>query len=184
MKKWRVLLVCFGLMCILPMTSQAKSDSVTADTRCSVCGMFVAKYPQWLASLTLDSGKVLYFDGVKDLIAYYLSPAEFGGVSGEVIKEIAVTDYYNQKQTDGKTAWFVVGSDVLGPMGHELIPFTSKEAAENFLKDRSKRSCSGDFNSIQEASNDIGESLVLYKKCIMSAISFNLTKTYILVGTF
>ncbi len=135
MKKWKVLLVCFGLMCVFPMTSQAKSDGVTADTRCPVCGMFVAKYPQWVASVTLDSGKMLYFDGVKDLMAYYLAPAEFGGVSGEVIKEIAVTDYYNQKLVDGKTAWFVVGSDVLGPMGHELIPFTSKEAAENFQKD-------------------------------------------------
>ena len=27
------------------------------------------------------------------------------------------------------------GSDVYGPMGHELIPFSSRAAAENFLKD-------------------------------------------------
>jgi len=29
----------------------------------------------------------------------------------------------------------VIGSDVYGPMGHELIPFVTGEAAESFSKD-------------------------------------------------
>jgi nitrous oxide reductase accessory protein NosL len=29
----------------------------------------------------------------------------------------------------------VIGSDVLGPMGHELIPLETREDAEEFLRD-------------------------------------------------
>jgi Predicted lipoprotein involved in nitrous oxide reduction len=29
----------------------------------------------------------------------------------------------------------VIGSDVLGPMGHELLPFKDQEAAQEFLED-------------------------------------------------
>jgi nitrous oxide reductase accessory protein NosL len=36
---------------------------------------------------------------------------------------------------DAREAWFVVGSDVLGPMGHELVPFARREEAEEFLRD-------------------------------------------------
>jgi copper chaperone NosL len=120
---------------VVPVNSQGESDAIGPDTRCAVCGMFVAKYPQWLVSLTLDDGKTIYFDGVKDLMAYYLSPSEFGGSSQDGINKVTVKDYYSQKWSDGKAAWFVAGSDVLGPMGHELLPFASKEAAVNFMKD-------------------------------------------------
>ncbi len=109
--------------------------SVGGDTRCPVCGMFVGKYPQWLSQARLSDGTVAAFDGVKDLAAYAFSPPEFGAAAGAVVTDIAVRDYYSQAWTDGRQALFVVGSDILGPMGHELIPFSSRAGAENFLKD-------------------------------------------------
>ncbi|HYG70620.1 MAG TPA: nitrous oxide reductase accessory protein NosL, partial [Anaeromyxobacteraceae bacterium] len=42
--------------------------------RCPVCGMFVAKYPEWLASLRLRDGTVAWFDGPKDLARYLRDP--------------------------------------------------------------------------------------------------------------
>ena len=36
---------------------------------------------------------------------------------------------------DGRSAHYVVGSDVTGPMGKELIPFATREAALEFSKD-------------------------------------------------
>ncbi|MEE4134737.1 MAG: nitrous oxide reductase accessory protein NosL, partial [Desulforhopalus sp.] len=39
----------------------------------------------------------------------------------------------------GRHAFYVVGSDILGPMGHELIPFAERAAAENFLADHHGR---------------------------------------------
>ena len=114
---------------------QSKENIPGAKERCPVCGMFVAKYPQWLATLTTENNKVFYFDGVKDMMAYFFSPEEFGATAGQTIGKVEVKNYYSQKWIDGKTAWYVVGSDVLGPMGHELIPFGSEAAARNFLKD-------------------------------------------------
>ena len=36
---------------------------------------------------------------------------------------------------EARSAFYVIGSDVLGPMGHELLPFEELEAAEEFLED-------------------------------------------------
>ena len=40
---------------------------------------------------------------------------------------------------DANTAYFVIGSDVYGPMGRELIPLVSKSDAEAFKKDHKGR---------------------------------------------
>ena len=56
-------------------------------------------------------------------------------VAPKQINQILVKDYYRLEYSDGKNAFYVIGSDVLGPMGNELIPFTEKNAAEEFLTD-------------------------------------------------
>jgi hypothetical protein len=33
--------------------------------KCPVCGMFVAKYPDWVAALVFSDGSTVFFDGVK-----------------------------------------------------------------------------------------------------------------------
>lgn len=101
--------------------------------RCKVCGMYVTKYRPWLAQLRMQDDSVSFFDGVKDMLAYYFAPQKFGEKS--TVKEIWVTDYYTQRWLDGTKAFFVIGSDVLGPMGHEFVPFDTLAAAENFKKD-------------------------------------------------
>ncbi len=108
--------------------------TVDPKSRCAVCGMMVAKYPQWVAQLKTSS-EVLLFDGVKDMMAYYLEPEMYGGQKGEALSGIYVKDYYSQQWIDSLSAFYVIGSDVLGPMGHEFIPFESRDGAENFLKD-------------------------------------------------
>ena len=108
--------------------------------KCPVCGMFVYKYPKWAAFIYYEkNGKLahLAFDGVKDMMKFYFDPAKWGYDASikDHIKKIVVRDYYTLKPMRAQSAWYVVGSDVYGPMGNELIPFASKEAAENFLKD-------------------------------------------------
>lgn len=107
---------------------------VGAKERCPVCGMFVAKYPAWLSQIRLAGGGVKFFDGVKDMMAYYHAPKAFGG-SGEAVAGMWVRDYYSLEWLEAEKASYVLGSDVHGPMGHEFIPFASRAAAENFLKD-------------------------------------------------
>ena len=108
---------------------------VQKDERCAVCGMFVVKYPAWLARIKRADGTVRSFDGVKDMMVYYFDPTRFGDPAGPDKAEIRVKDYYNLRWIDGRKAFYVVGSDVYGPMGHEFIPFALREAAEAFSKD-------------------------------------------------
>lgn len=108
---------------------------VKKDARCPVCGMFVKKYPNWITQLIFDNGDIQVFDGVKDMMAYYFAPQHFGSSSDLKVTSVLVKDYYQQEWIDGKTAYYVRGSDVYGPMGHELIPFKNRAAAENFMKD-------------------------------------------------
>lgn len=127
----------FAVISFLFVSSPAFGQThkvIPDDARCPVCGMMVAKYPTWAATLTAPRGE-LFFDGVKDMIAYYHHPEMYGGQPGEQMVDILVLDYYKQEWIDGLKAYYVVGSDVLGPMGHEFIPFAAKDAAESFLSD-------------------------------------------------
>ena len=106
---------------------------VPNEAKCPVCGMFVTKYPKWAARIT-ESTNTHYFDGVKDMMKFYIFDVDFS-YDRSKIKNIEVTDFYTLKAIDAKKAFYVVGSDLFGPMGNELIPFLSKEAAQNFLSD-------------------------------------------------
>ena len=101
---------------------------VDQDEKCPVCGMYLYKYPQWISKMSIH-GKVYYFDGNKDMLKFYF---RHGAQKDAVLR---VQEYYTHKVIDGKTSYFVVGSDVYGPMGDELIAFRSKVAAKRFLLD-------------------------------------------------
>jgi len=113
---------------------------VEKDEKCPVCGMFVAKYPRWAARMNyVDNGKTVShaFDGVKDMLKFYHNPSKWGNYAKQPDDKVAllVTDYYTQEAIDGKAAFYVVGSDMYGPMGREFIPFKDEASAQSFLKD-------------------------------------------------
>ncbi len=107
--------------------------SVPQDAKCPVCGMFVAKYPKWSAMMQHD-GKVYYFDGVKDMMKYYIFDGDFPYDRTHITK-MMVSDYYTIEAIPAKDAFYVLDADVYGPMGHELIPFKSQERAKTFMAD-------------------------------------------------
>lgn len=116
-------------------TKEAKLQIVVPkDAKCPVCGMYVYKYPRWATEIITKDGKKLYFDGCKDMFKFLLNPEKYG-YKDLKIKKILVTDYYHQIAIPAKKAYYVIGSDVLGPMGNELIPFKYKKDAKTFLKD-------------------------------------------------
>ncbi|OQX74440.1 MAG: hypothetical protein B6D59_02450 [Campylobacteraceae bacterium 4484_4] len=112
----------------------ADKIAVPKDAKCPVCGMFVAKYPKWAASITYPDGHTYYFDGVKDMMKYYFNPEKFHGHKAKPSK-IMVQDFYSLKPVDATKAWYVIGSNVVGPMGNELIPFAEKGDARIFAKE-------------------------------------------------
>jgi nitrous oxide reductase accessory protein NosL len=46
-----------------------------------------------------------------------------------------VKDYYSTADIDARQAYFVIWSDVYGPMGHEPIPFEKEADAKEFLRE-------------------------------------------------
>ena len=109
--------------------------------KCPVCGMFVAKYPDWGAEILFKDGTHAFFDGAKDMFKYYFNLKNYhpSKTTGD-IDSIYVTDYYDLTWTDGNKAFYVIGSDVYGPMGRELIPFKEEAGAKDFLKDHKGKS--------------------------------------------
>jgi copper chaperone NosL len=104
--------------------------------KCAVCGMFVHKYPDWVAEVLFPDGTKVVFDGPKDLFKYLLDPEKYGSArSRDAMKTIFVTDYYQVRPVDAYKAFYVFESDVYGPMGKELVPFEREADARSFLKD-------------------------------------------------
>ena len=98
--------------------------------------MFVSRYPDWTATVTFQDGSLAWFDGAKDLFKFLADPGRFmPGRKAADVRVVTVTDYYGVTPLDAKEAFFVVGSDVFGPMGKELIPFSKRTEAEEFLRD-------------------------------------------------
>ena len=114
--------------------------------RCAVCGMFVAKYSNWVATIAYPDGSHRFFDGPKDLFRYLT------GKDGSTARdaEIWVTDYYTTNSIKAREAFFVAGSDVFGPMGAELIPLATADLAESFRADHGGADVLA-FDAIDEA---------------------------------
>jgi copper chaperone NosL len=104
--------------------------------RCPVCGMFVAKYPDWVAQAIYRDGSSVVFDGAKDLFKYLFDLRTYAPTKRAAdIAALYVMDYYTLTLVDGRAAWYVIGSDVLGPMGRELIPHAAEKSARQFMVD-------------------------------------------------
>jgi len=137
MKRTGFFLLLLSLLVVAPAAAAEKAPPApSAKDKCPVCGMFVAPYPNWVGGIVYKDGGRSYFDGPKDLFTYYFAPEKYGSARKRAdIADIYVTDYYSVSAIDGRKAFYVIGSDVRGPMGKELVPFAKKSDADGFLKD-------------------------------------------------
>lgn len=120
---------------------EVKPAAPAAGDKCPVCGMFVAKYPDFLAQIVFKDGSHAFFDGVKDMMKYYFDLPKYNpSKKAADIAAILVTDYYSLKLIDGLKAYYVFGSNVYGPMGKEMVPFIGEPEAKEFLKDHAGKS--------------------------------------------
>lgn len=137
------------------LESNSERIKVNPDEKCPVCGMFTYKYPRWAAQIVVKHNSHQHrfsFDGVKDMMKFYFNPNKWGSyamVNAKTIQTIEVSDYYSQKAIDATKAFYVIGSDIYGPMGHELIPFETLEDAKTFKVDHHGKEVI-EFNKITE----------------------------------
>lgn len=134
--RWLIALSLLTLLGLPLAATAAAVPAADAKTHCGVCGMFVQRHPDWLAVLELDSAPAQFFCGPKDLFKFLHFPDRYlPEISRKNIRAIHLKDYYSLEFIDGKAAYFVIGSDILGPMGKDLIPFARREDAAGFLQD-------------------------------------------------
>jgi nitrous oxide reductase accessory protein NosL len=107
-----------------------------ARDKCPVCGMFVAKYPDWVMVIQFRDGSPAFFDGTKDMFKYLFDLKRYAPSkkTGD-IRDIWVKDYYQLSFIDARKAWYIIGSDIYGPMGKELIPLEHEADARAFQND-------------------------------------------------
>ncbi|WP_299458516.1 nitrous oxide reductase accessory protein NosL [uncultured Microscilla sp.] len=101
-----------------------------ASTDCLHCGMPSAEFPKWKVKVTAKAGDIWYCSPR----CMFISTLDKAKAPKE-IQAIKVVEYYNTKPIDAKTAYYVTGSDILGPMGHDLVPLKDKAAADDFKKE-------------------------------------------------
>jgi len=99
--------------------------SVEAQTaRCEHCGMRADPAGAFTAGATLE-GRTLAFDSNKCLLRYRLDHPSITGAW--------VTDYYARTHLALDAAFFVTGSDVMGPMGADLVALGSRVDGERVV---------------------------------------------------
>ena len=127
---------CIFLYATTIIAAPAQAPAPSAKDKCPVCGMFVAKYPDWVAFAKTRDGLTYYYDGPKDLFTHYFNAGRYTpGRQQRDLINLSVKEYYSLKMIDAKGAFFVVGSDVYGPMGAELVPFATQKDAASFMND-------------------------------------------------
>jgi nitrous oxide reductase accessory protein NosL len=118
----RILLV-LGLATLFSTGCGPKAD------RCAKCGMLVDDHPRTIAGAVDRSGKAERFCCPRCMFVW------LRGERGEGARDIWITEYYKQQRTPIDQVFFVMGSDVTGPMGKDLVPVAERTAAERFLQD-------------------------------------------------
>jgi nitrous oxide reductase accessory protein NosL len=111
---------------------------IPADARCPVCGMFPARKPEWAAQLIFANGDTQFFDSPLTLWVYLRDVERFApGRSAAEVQSVWVTDGGTRRWIDAKAAFYVHGSDALGPMrAGNLPPFATEAAARAFAQRR------------------------------------------------
>ena len=85
-----IIVTALSLLCFLVvLTFAAPKESIPPDSRCSVCGMFVAKYPNWITQIRHSDNSLQSFDGVKDMMVYFFNPTKYGSLAQDTIRHLA-----------------------------------------------------------------------------------------------
>lgn len=107
------------------------TDSTEENFDCGNCGMPANEFPQFHAKIISKEQKTVWFCSTRCMFIGALKPnSPYTDAS-----QRQVMDYYENKFIDAESALYVMGSDVPGPMGADLIPHKDQQAAEEFMKE-------------------------------------------------
>jgi copper chaperone NosL len=128
-------LIIFSLVAV-SFAAEPQDSNLPHKEKCTVCGMFVSMFADRNARIQFKDATEAIFCGAKCMFKYHLKMKKYNpGKNKEDVTVISVKDYYSATSIDALKAFFVIWSDVYGPMGHEPIPFEKEAEAKKFLKE-------------------------------------------------
>ena len=116
---------------VLLLIFTAATAVVAAERQsCHLCGMYIDQYQQTAAYLIDKEGRETATCGVADMIRFV---EDSGGP--DAFTSIQVTDWNSGQKIAASSATYVIGSDLVPDMIPNVIAFSTKEGAEQFIKE-------------------------------------------------
>ena len=104
-----------------------KGKGATADARCKHCGMKIDPTSAWRTELVAADGSTIGFDTPRCALTSWRSGTSHG-------VSLRVQEYYERRWRNADELRFVLGGDVVGPMGPDLVPVDPARATK-FIQD-------------------------------------------------
>src|SRR5215213_7744510 len=111
--KRRAFLVALGLVAL----------ACKKEQRCSHCGMRIDPASAWRTELVSEGGAITSFDTPRCGLTSWRS-------GKTAAKTIRVQEYYERRWREGTEVRFMIGGDVVGPMGPDLVPVEPSRATK------------------------------------------------------
>ena len=110
---------------------------IPENATCGKCGMYPARYPRWQSQIIFNDDTMTPFDGCKCMFNFIFAMDKFDQKHSKNDIAVAwVKDFNTGKWLNAEDASYVVGSNIMGPMGKELIPFADQAAAMKFQEEQ------------------------------------------------
>jgi nitrous oxide reductase accessory protein NosL len=115
------------MLVLAALLSACSPSAADERPRCAHCGMRVDPASGWRAGGTAQNGSALVFDAPKCLFRYR---------EGHTVRAPWMIEYYSQSRRPAAALHYVIGTDLTGPMGRDLVPVSSdRSAAERLRRD-------------------------------------------------
>ncbi len=103
------------------------ASGCTREARCKNCGMRVDPASAWKAELIGPGSLLVVFDTPRCALTFWRT-------GRQAAQALRVIEYYDRQPRDGAELRFVIGGDVLGPMGPDLVPVDAGRVSK-FIQD-------------------------------------------------
>jgi nitrous oxide reductase accessory protein NosL len=106
---------------------------IEVHKECPLCGMYPARYPQFNCQVIFKDGTYEAFDSAAGLLVYLLF-SDKTGIIAKPVDKIYFKHYLKENWLEADKTFFVVGSEILGPMGIEFLSVDSEKDAKEVKK--------------------------------------------------
>ncbi len=114
---------------VVALVAVAVTAGCKKEERCQKCGMKIDMASPWRAELVTAEGTKIPFDTPRCALDTWKN-------GKAQARSLRVQEYYDRTWRDAEEVRFMVGGDVQGPMGPDLVPVDPSRATK-FVQDHS-----------------------------------------------